>query len=481
MAQKKFWSGILGRKKESKEEAKKRGKQASAESEEISSERTSDLPVEELPSEKCRLCYEDFTLNSEAYKCSNCSTFYHYPKCLKNQTSCRVCGEKIVELGNIARLIRLKNVVCPKCGMKIKLFYGTESKLHVNCPSCGREGFIPNPYLGDTGPHDIHEEEGDEDEFEEEDEVAGEEEEEIETEEEIQLQDDDSALDIDLAAEQDAEGGGGPSIIRPDKAQKRKPKLVVLDESKTCNVCLGTIKTGLNVVVCRCGKYYHDSCADRVKFCPICDADFIDIENLVGEQNIELSAEDLEAFAEPEPQLELELKLNEHNTFEEFTVNDQNRIIHTITQGIAQTPGKEFNSVYIFGSQDLGKTHLLQAIGNHIQKSDSDSKVRYATILQFFSEFERANEIQKKDQFEEYYREADVFLIDDFQEFPKKKSDQAIFFKILDNLLDNNKQIVITSDRAIDEIKNLNKKAIQKLISKCGIIINLFESGLINK
>jgi chromosomal replication initiation ATPase DnaA len=494
MAKKKFWKGILGH-KEGEKPTDKSTKPTDASTDEIQeSDFGPDLLVEEMPKDTCRLCYEKFKVNTDAYKCGKCNTFYHYPKCLKNQTSCRVCGEKIVELGNVAKLIRFKNVVCPKCGMKIKLYYGKESKLHVNCPSCGREGFIPNPYLKTLGSEDDEEAETTESEEEEEEETEEEEiefeegEEEDETEE-VSSDAESEEMDIDLAEEPEADDTAGPSIIKPSQAKKRKAKLVVLDESKTCNVCLGAIKTGLNVVVCRCGKYYHDSCADRVKLCPICDADFSDIENLVDDTEIDLSDEDLAAFSEsepepepePEPELELELKLNEHNTFEEYDVNDNNKIILSIAQGIAEMPGKEYNLIYIFGPKELGKTHLIQAIGNQIANSDSELVVRYATISQFYSELEYAEEIKKVDDFNEYYNGSDIFLIDDLQEIPKKKKNQEILMKILDNLLENNKQLVITGDRALDEIKDLNKDIMKKIYAKCGLIVNLFESGIGSK
>ena len=146
-------------------------------------------------------------------------------------------------------------------------------------------------------------------------------------------------------------------------------------------------------------------------------------------------------------------------------------------KSLAQAPAQEFPLVYLYGPHESGRTHLLQAIGNYVLGNYPELMVRYATLPQFLSEFERATEIKKVEEFTNYYKEADIFLIDDFQEFPKKKKDQKIFLEILESMVKNKKQVVIVSDRIIEKTPNLAKTTTDKILSKFGIIINLHESA----
>ena len=82
--------------------------------------------IEEVPEDKCRQCYESFKSGDEAYKCENCDTVYHYPNCIRNQTSCRVCGEKIIEKNHVVKLVNIKYARCPKCKIKMQLDYSLE-------------------------------------------------------------------------------------------------------------------------------------------------------------------------------------------------------------------------------------------------------------------------------------------------------------------------------------------------------------------
>jgi len=102
--------------------------------------------------------------------------------------------------------------------------------------------------------------------------------------------------------------------------------------------------------------------------------------------------------------------------------------------------------------------------------------VRYATLPQFLSELDRANEIKKVEEFTNYYQESDIFLIDDFNKFPKKKKDQKTLLGILETMIKSGKQVVIVSDRPIEKTPELPKNTAEKILSKCGIIINLHES-----
>jgi len=140
-----LWSKLFTRKEgEDKSEAKPDGTSTTGLAGAYSETEIQGL---ELPSKPCHFCYEPFKQKELAYKCEHCDTIYHYPDCVKTQTSCRVCGETIAEKGNLFKLIKLRSVICPQCGMKVKLFFSMNPKLNISCPSCGHEGHLPNPYL----------------------------------------------------------------------------------------------------------------------------------------------------------------------------------------------------------------------------------------------------------------------------------------------------------------------------------------------
>lgn len=471
----------------------------------------------ELPKEPCHFCYEPFAYKDMAYKCNNCNTLYHHPDCVRSQSSCRVCGENIVETGNLFRLLKLRSVICPKCGMKVKLFFSNSPKLDITCPSCSHEGHLPNPYLKDLNPEPEKKAESefeitegeikpdeDEDEIMGDDELSehegGEEEEMDEDEEDLEVWEEgelEEIEDVVEAEEVTSEIGGvtevasgsevevlveteaeaelleeeGPKVVKPDKSKRRKAKLVTLEQSLTCNVCLSNIKSGKPVVVCKCGKKYHESCATNIGECPTCDGNLRDFERLIDEELVE----EHEPEPEPEPEVKLELgtELDSELTFDKFKGNDNNKILQSITLGIAEAPGLEFRLTYIFGPVNKGKTHLLQAIGNHIRQNKSDLSVKYTNADKFVSELAQAIELGKRDEFELFYHQTDVLLFDDFSQLPMSKANQDAFFSIFDELLGNNKQIVLTGDTPIDEIKNLGKGSVKKIISLSGIIINL--------
>jgi DNA replication protein DnaC/DNA-directed RNA polymerase subunit RPC12/RpoP len=440
---------------------------------ELSSENSSKMKTEELPDEGCKFCYESFENGDNAYKCTNCGTHYHYPICLKSQANCRVCGEKIVEKGNVMILVNTLHAICPKCKTKIKLDFTLEPKIGVKCSSCGSEGKIPNPYLKAVKskrkkPDDSLEE-----------------------------------FDIDKAVLKDTTE---PEVITTSSVKLRKPKLVIMEESIPCHVCLGAIKTGLPVVVCRCGKKYHESCANRVASCPICDADLTDyepVDDLVrtrsekfgkGETESPMtSASELSqeptpepepappepepasaAATEPEPEQSVPEptpgpleELDTNYTFDNYTVNDQNRIIHSIAHGIAEAPGYEFKLLFFHGEKGFGKTHLLQAIGNYVKNKNCDLNAIYFPTKDFFSEMDQVIDNGNQKEFENNFKNMDIILLDDFHEVPKNKAGQEMIGKLFDDLLKNGKQIVIASEKPINDINALDKN-----LSK------LFQDGL---
>ena len=148
--------------------------------------------------------------------------------------------------------------------------------------------------------------------------------------------------------------------------------------------------------------------------------------------------------------------LNKKYSFETFIVGDNNRFAQASALAVAELPGEAYNPLYIHGGPGLGKTHLIQAIGQYISQQDSTKKVIYVTSEQFTNEVIEAirmggaSDITK---LREKYRTCDVLIIDDIQFLIGKESTQQEFFHTFNELHAAGKQIVITSDRPPKELK----------------------------
>lgn len=148
-------------------------------------------------------------------------------------------------------------------------------------------------------------------------------------------------------------------------------------------------------------------------------------------------------------------------TFSNFVVGKSNRFAYTFAMQTADTPGKNFNPLYIFGGVGIGKTHLMQAIGNYMLDKDINKKVLYVEAKEFCDDYIHAcnysvSEKQKKiDEFHNRYRAIDVLLVDDIQILCGKDKTQEEFFTLFNYLIDRNKQIVITCDRPANALDGM--------------------------
>ncbi len=154
--------------------------------------------------------------------------------------------------------------------------------------------------------------------------------------------------------------------------------------------------------------------------------------------------------------------LNARNTFELFVVGTNNQYAHAACSAVANAPGKTYNPLFIYGGVGLGKTHLMQAIGQHILKSRKNSKVCYVTSERFTNEFIDAIQNSTLVKFRKRYRQADVLLIDDIQFLAGKERSQEEFFHTFNALFDGHKQIVLSSDRPPSEIANLEHRLVSR-------------------
>ena len=156
-------------------------------------------------------------------------------------------------------------------------------------------------------------------------------------------------------------------------------------------------------------------------------------------------------------------RLNPLYQFENFVVGPSNSLAYAAACSIAQDPGEQYNPFFIYGGSGLGKTHLLHAIGNAIQKRDSKSVVFYQTTDRFVNEFISAIRFNKVHVFQQKYRMIDVLLIDDIQFISNKEQTQEAFFHIFNSLYDGRKQIVFSSDVFPRDIKGLEERLCSRL------------------
>ena len=159
----------------------------------------------------------------------------------------------------------------------------------------------------------------------------------------------------------------------------------------------------------------------------------------------------------PEKDLENKYKsgLNNAYTFNNFVVGASNRLAYTSAMKVADQPGVFANPLYIFGEVGLGKTHLMQCVGNYILENDVHKKILYAKTDQFIEDYARAARNKSFDSFSQKYENVDILLVDDIQFLAGKTQSQLEFFKIFEKLKDENKQIVITSDRSASELYDI--------------------------
>ncbi len=150
--------------------------------------------------------------------------------------------------------------------------------------------------------------------------------------------------------------------------------------------------------------------------------------------------------------------LSTEYTFEHFVVGDNNRFAANAAMAIANNPGTTYNPCLIYGGVGLGKTHLLQSIGNSVWQGDAEQRIVYVTAEDFTNEFIRSIQENRTHLFKNKYRNADVLLIDDIHFLQKKNETQEELFHTFNALFDAKKQMVFTSDRPVSEIKDITER-----------------------
>ena len=164
--------------------------------------------------------------------------------------------------------------------------------------------------------------------------------------------------------------------------------------------------------------------------------------------------------------------LNPRFRFDSFVVGDFNRMAHTAALAVAEAPGRtKYNPLFIYGGVGLGKTHLIQAIGNFIAEEEPEKKIIYATSEKFTYNFIDALSKNRIQEFTRAYRSVDVLLMDDIQFLGGKESTQSQFFHAFNSLYQANHQIVLTADCLPEDIEGLEERLLSRF--KWGLVVDI--------
>src|SRR4030081_2462677 len=163
--------------------------------------------------------------------------------------------------------------------------------------------------------------------------------------------------------------------------------------------------------------------------------------------------------------------MNPRNRFEAFVVGSNNEFAHAAALAVSQSPAKTYNPLFIYGGAGLGKTHLMQAIGQQTIEQRKTHKVMYLSSERFINEFIDAIQHNMLVRFRKRYRQTDVLLIDDIHFLAGKERSQEEFFHTFNTLFDGRKQIVLSSDRPASEIANLEQRLVSRF--ECGLTTEL--------
>jgi chromosomal replication initiator protein len=149
-------------------------------------------------------------------------------------------------------------------------------------------------------------------------------------------------------------------------------------------------------------------------------------------------------------------------TFENFIVGSANSFAHAAAISVSEKPGRSYNPLFLFGGSGLGKTHLMQAIGARVREGKPRARVVYSSCEEFINQYIQAVQTNSLARFRKRFRQADVLLIDDVQFLEGKVKSQEEFFHTFNAVLENHKQIVLSSDRPPAEIKNLENRLVTR-------------------
>ena|SRR5690554_2937392 len=179
-------------------------------------------------------------------------------------------------------------------------------------------------------------------------------------------------------------------------------------------------------------------------------------------------------------EVDVDDNLLENYTFDNFVVGPSNKETHSASLACAYSPGKFYNPLFIYGNSGLGKTHLLNAVGNYVKKTNPNKSVYYTSSSDFVSDVVQSIKNNTIEEFKNNLQAIDVLLMDDVQFLAGKEKSHEIFFHIFNELVNSKRQIVITSDRHPTEIKGLEDRLISRFSSGLSVGVDSpeFETSL---
>ena len=169
--------------------------------------------------------------------------------------------------------------------------------------------------------------------------------------------------------------------------------------------------------------------------------------------------------------IDKENNLNPRYTFESFVVGPFNELAHAAAQAVIKKPGLAYNPLFIYGNTGHGKTHLIQAIGNHVKNLNQGKKIFYVTSEKFALDYVNSVQANKVNLFKEKYRKYDILIMDDIQFLSNKEKTQEELFHLFNTLYESNKQIVFSSDKHPNFIPNLEDRLKSRFAA--GMIVDI--------
>ena len=154
--------------------------------------------------------------------------------------------------------------------------------------------------------------------------------------------------------------------------------------------------------------------------------------------------------------------INPAFTFDNFVIGKANQMARAAAVQVATNPGSDYNPLFVYGSTGLGKTHLMQAVGNALLARDPEARVRYVHANEYIGDVVKAYQNRSFEEFKSYYRSLDLLLIDDVHFFSGKEKTQEEFFYAFNYLIDEQKQVIITSDTLPKDISGLEERLVSR-------------------
>lgn len=200
------------------------------------------------------------------------------------------------------------------------------------------------------------------------------------------------------------------------------------------------------------------------------------MEEVIGAVNYSVATEVVEDVAKvnqrssylPNPNLN---NLNPKYTFENFVVTGNNELAVSVSKSVIKQPGSLYNPIFLYGGVGLGKTHLLQAVGQKMLEIHPNFNIKYIPCETFVNQFLLAMQKRRMDEFRDYYRTIDLLLIDDIQFIAGKEATQEAFFHTFNELHQHNKQIILTSDRAPKSLGGIAERLVSRF--EWGMVVDI--------